>query len=75
MKKNPGVRLMLILLLMAVFFLPLYPTVQWFSMDKALRDKAELKYENIEEYNKLSYEEQKKIDEAKKIKDRSINLG
>jgi len=75
MKKNPGLRLMLILILVGILFYPLYHTFKWISMDKELRSKAELKYESPEEYEKLSYEEQKKIDDIKKIKNKSITLG
>jgi preprotein translocase subunit SecD len=75
MKKNPGVRLVFIFLLMILFFWPLYPTIQWLNLDRELKEKAELKYENPDEYKALPYEEQQKIDQAKAIKDRSINLG
>lgn len=75
MKKNPGIRLVFVFFIMALFFLSLYPTVQWLSLDRALKEKVELKYENPEEFNKLPFEEQKKIENAKAIKDKSINLG
>ncbi len=75
MKKNPGIRLLFVILIAALFFIPLYPTIQWMNLNKSIKNKVELKYVNPEEFAKLSYEEQQQLDQAKQIKDKSINLG
>ncbi|MBU1075970.1 MAG: protein translocase subunit SecD [Spirochaetes bacterium] len=75
MKKNPSIRLVFIVILTLVFFIPLFPTVKWVSLKKADKNRSELKFQNRELYNSLSPDEQKKINEMKDLKDRSINLG
>ncbi len=75
MKKNPGIRLIFIFILVLIFFIPLVPTFKWIFMDKKEKINAELKFEDSEKYYSLPYEQQKKIDEIKEIKNKSINLG
>ena len=75
MNKNSGIRLILVAILCMVFFVPIYPTVQWVRMDKTSKEKAELKYEDPEAYKLLPLDEQSKVDLLKAVKDKTINLG
>lgn len=75
MKNNPGIRIVFILLLIALFLIPIYPTIQWFSLKKEERLKAEMKMDNPKKYFSLTYEEQKAIDQLKELKNKSITLG
>ena len=62
-------------ILIVLFFIPLYPTIQWFSLPLSERIKAELKFESPDEYEQLPEIEKQHIDKLKALKDKSINLG
>ncbi len=75
MNKNSGIRLIFILILVLLFFIPIYPTIKWYSLPKETRDSAELKFENPEQYKSLSIEKQREIDNLKTLKNKTLNLG
>ena len=75
MEKKPGIRLVFIFIVVVILFIPLFDTFKWIALKKEDRAKAEMKFESYTNYMKLSYKEQKKIDEIKEIKNKSIKLG
>ncbi len=75
MNKNSGIRLLFIFILIIIFFIPIYPTIKWYSLPKEKRELAELKFENPEEYESLSIERRKEIDNLKALKNKTLNLG
>lgn len=75
MKRNPAYRLIFVAILIILFFIPLYPTIKWISLPSSERERAELKFESPDEYNQLPPSEKLHINELKKLKNKSINLG
>ena len=75
MEKKPGIRLVFVLIITGIFFIPLYPSLQWFSLDRTVRENAEMKYEFPKKYLDLPYEDQKDIDSTKELKNKTIKLG
>ncbi len=75
MNKNSGIRLLFIFILVIIFFIPIYPTIKWYSLPKEKREIAELKFENPEKYASLSIDKQREIDNLKSLKNSTLNLG
>ncbi len=75
MEKKPGIRLIFIFIVVVILFIPLFDTFKWIALEKDDRAKAEMKFDSPTNYYKLSPEDQKKIDDIKEIKNKSVKLG
>jgi preprotein translocase subunit SecD len=75
MKKRPLYNLIFVGILVVIFFIPLYPTIKWFSLQESKREKAELKFESPEKYESLLPSEKQEIDNLKEMKNKALKLG
>lgn len=75
MKKRPLYNLIFVVILVVIFFIPLYPTIKWFSFPESKREKAELKFESPEKYESLLPSEKQEIDNLKEMKNKALKLG
>jgi len=75
MKKRPLYNLIFVGILVVIFFIPLYPTIKWFSLPESKREKAELKFESPEKYESLLPSEKQEIDNLKEMKNKALKLG